>query len=121
MDGAQVATAGQAVATCVPFADTDGASRSYAGLGTDPKQKEQKDSSRVGADVRNLPRLRMYHDALFERYLALMQDERQAVGKMKEIWWYLGVSFPDEERTLRKIKKASGRTEYLEEVRKLLG
>ena len=50
-----------------------------------------------------------------------MQDERQAVGKMKEIWWYLGVSFPDEERTLRRIKKATGRAEYLEEVRKLLG
>ena len=62
-----------------------------------------------------------YHDALFEQYLALMQDERQAVGKMKEIWWYLGVSFPDGERALKKIRKAAGRAEYLAAVRTLPG
>lgn len=46
-------------------------------------------------------------------YEAIMSGERNVLFKMKEIWSYLHVSFPDGEKRVKKIKKAKNLGEYL--------
>ena len=42
---------------------------------------------------------------------------RDALFKMKEVWFYLGKMFPEAERELKKVKKADRPEEYLAAVR----
>ena len=54
-----------------------------------------------------------YHDRLFESYLALYPDKRQAVSKMKDIWSFRMICHPGKEKLFRKMRKASSPDEYL--------
>lgn len=56
--------------------------------------------------------IKSFHDDLLEAYLAYYPDERQALSKMKELWWYMRDSFPDKEREIRKLRKSSRLAEY---------
>ena len=58
------------------------------------------------------PKIKSYHDDLLEAYLEYYPDERQALSKMKELWWYMRDSFPDKEREIRKLRKSSRLAEY---------
>ena len=49
---------------------------------------------------------------LLQRYCEIYRDERQAVSKMKEIWWYMGQVYPGKEKTLKKIRKSSTLEQY---------
>ncbi len=57
-------------------------------------------------------RLRTFHDQLLDDYCAIMSGDRNALFKMKEIWSYLGASFEDADKCLKKIKKANYLTDY---------
>ena len=61
--------------------------------------------------------LKEYHDRLYAGYREEMDCERDALFKMKEVWFYLGKIFPDAERELKKVKKADRPEEYLAAVR----
>ena len=61
--------------------------------------------------------LKEYHDRLYAGYREEMDCERDALFKMKEVWFYLGKMFPDAERELKKVKKADRPEEYLAAVR----
>ncbi len=50
--------------------------------------------------------LRDFHDDLLRAYRAVLCGPAHALDKMKEIWSYLGVSFPDRRRELDAISRA---------------
>lgn len=56
--------------------------------------------------------LLQFHDALVEEYGKELSGERNVLFKMKELWIYMGCSFTEPEKYLKKIKKAEGITEY---------
>ena len=58
-----------------------------------------------------------YMEDLLALYLDMFTDPRQAVSKMKEIWWYLGSRYPGREKELKKLKKTR-ETETLRELQR---
>lgn len=56
--------------------------------------------------------LREYHDRLYRGYREALGSEKDALFKMKEVWAYLGGQFQDEERYLKRIRKAKNGEEY---------
>ncbi|MGN0154996.1 MAG: tRNA dihydrouridine synthase [Lachnospiraceae bacterium] len=63
--------------------------------------------------------LREYHDRLYAGYREALNSEKDALFKMKEVWFYLGKMFPDAEKGLKKVKKANRPEEYREAVRRV--
>ena len=57
---------------------------------------------------------------LLEDYMALGMGEKNVLFKMKEIWCYLGKSFPGQEKTLKSIRKAERLDRYRAAVEELL-
>ena len=53
-----------------------------------------------------------FHNELVEGYYAYMCEDRNTLFKMKELWTWWVVMFPGQEKTLKKIKKASNLQEY---------
>lgn len=63
--------------------------------------------------------LRQYHDALYAGYLADLGVETDVLFKMKEVWFYLGKSFQDSDKIIKKIHKAKKPEEYKAVMREL--
>jgi tRNA-dihydrouridine synthase len=63
--------------------------------------------------------LHLYHDKLYEGYLADLQAEKDVLYKMKEMWFYLGTSFTNSEKALKTIQKAKQPMEYKTAVKAL--
>ena len=61
-------------------------------------------------------RLKQYHNTLFEKYIEQMSGDTNVLFKMKELWCYLGESFPGKEKSLKKIRKTNSLREYEIEV-----
>lgn len=57
-------------------------------------------------------RMQKYHDLLFVKYREQMSGDTNVLFKMKELWVYLASQFPEEEKLLKKIKKATRLDEY---------
>lgn len=72
-----------------------------------------------GEEAVPLSYIREYHDALFEAYCSLYPDQRQAVTKMKELWYYMRHLFEDREREMKEIKKAASPAQYREAARRM--
>ena len=62
-------------------------------------------------------RMKQYHDMLYNKYVVRMSGDANVLFKMKEFWVFLGEQFPEEERLLKKIRKAN----RLEEYERLVG
>ena len=60
-----------------------------------------------------------FHDRLYAATHARIPDRRALLFRMKEAWRYLGCSFADAERPLRRIRKAQDLAEYESAVRQL--
>lgn len=60
--------------------------------------------------------IRRFHDRLYEDYQSLDMGDKNVLFKMKEIWCYLGDSFPGCEKLLKRIKKAEKLDRYEEAV-----
>lgn len=60
-----------------------------------------------------------FHDELYRRYEEQFRDDRILVDHMKELWTYLGRSFPGSGPCIRDIHKARSRIEYEAAVRVL--
>ena len=63
--------------------------------------------------------LQLFHDRLYAATRARIPDRRALLFRMKEAWRYLGCSFADAERPLRRIRKAQDLAEYESAVRQL--
>lgn len=57
-------------------------------------------------------RFQSFHDEILEGYEAYMCGDRNTLFKMKELWTWWAVMFPGQEKTLKKIKKATTIQEY---------
>ena len=77
------------------------------------------DDRRVELTAEQKQVLKEYHDTLFEAYCGLYPDQRQAVTKMKELWYYMRHLFEDRERELKEIKKAASPAQYREAARRM--
>lgn len=60
-----------------------------------------------------------FHDHLYAETRRRIPDDRALLFRMKEAWRYLGCSFQDAERILKKIRKAQRLPEYESAVREL--
>ena len=58
------------------------------------------------------PQLSAFHDTLIRNYLEEIPEWGNVLFKLKELWSYLGASFPGKEKALKHIRKARSRAEY---------
>ncbi len=54
-----------------------------------------------------------FHQELFTGYKELLAGPSHLLGRMKQIWFYLAASFPDQDKLWKKIKKAGTEECYL--------
>lgn len=66
-----------------------------------------------GGDPMTIPEYREFSDRLLDGYIESMQNETNAMMRMKEAWLYMGRQFNVTERELKKIYKAKNKAEYL--------
>jgi len=61
-------------------------------------------------------RLKNFHDALFDNYRKIFSGPAHLTGRMKGFWCYLGPSFKDSKKPLKKILKANSIAKYQDMV-----
>lgn len=63
--------------------------------------------------------LKSFHDEILIKYIKLFGEERNALFKMKEIWWYMIYIFSENKKYSKKIKKSQNLKEYQKAVESL--
>lgn len=71
-----------------------------------------QDGNEPLSKVQEMQRFRGFHDELVEGYDSYMCGDRNTLFKMKELWGYWGTQFPNQDKILKKIKKADTLAEY---------
>ena len=71
-----------------------------------------------GGDKLSSRTLRTFHNAVFKEYCAVM-GERNALFKMKELWYYMIRNFDGADRYYKSIRKAQRRCDYEAAVNEL--
>ncbi len=69
----------------------------------------------------DIPRIKAFHDDLFESYCSIFKGPAHLVGRMKGHWSYLGMSFGNNRKSLKRIFKARTKEQYLKEVDRFFG
>ena len=65
-------------------------------------------------------RFKVFHDRLRNDYMTQMSGDMNVLYKMKELWFYMIMLFPEQEKVLKKIKKARKLAEYDEAIHEIL-
>lgn len=65
-------------------------------------------------------RFKVFHDRLRNDYMTQMSGDKNVLYKMKELWFYMIMLFPEQEKVLKKIKKARKLAEYDAAIREIL-
>lgn len=92
------------------------------GLLTNPALAEQIEKRRLktGAESPDeKKRLREFHDALLAGYGEAIPGDRNVLFKMKELWFYFGQAFENDEKALKQIRKAVRMDVYKDAVAKI--
>ena len=63
--------------------------------------------------------LREFHDEVFNNYIELFNDEKNAMFRMKELWGYMIYIFSNNKKYAKKIKKAQKISDYKQAVSSL--
>ena len=63
--------------------------------------------------------LKEFHDEIFENYTILLNEDKNAMYRMKELWGYMSHIFTDNRKYYKKIKKAQKAKDYREAVSRL--
>ena len=63
--------------------------------------------------------LRRFHDAVYASLKSTLPGQAPLLGKMKELWFYMGRNFSRAESYLKQIRKAGNEIQYLSAVRTL--
>ncbi len=63
--------------------------------------------------------LKDFHDELFENYTILLNEDKNAMYRMKELWGYKSNIFTNNKKYYKKIKKAQKAKDYKEAVSRL--
>lgn len=66
-----------------------------------------------------LKRLEAFHSDLYQGYSRRLSGPGHLLGRMKQLWIYLIASFPQQQRLLKKIKRASSVQQYLQAMDEL--
>ena len=86
------------------------------GLIRNPALAEMILQEETELDADMLPRIREFHDALFEHYRETMSGDRNLLFRMKDLWSYMLAEVPDSEKLAKKIRKSQHVPEYLAAV-----
>lgn len=68
---------------------------------------EIKDNTNIDKKV-----LKEFHDEVLYKYIALFDEDRNAIFRMKELWGYMIYMFSDNKKYVKKIKKSQNLEEY---------
>lgn len=60
--------------------------------------------------------LKAFHDEILSKYIELLGEERNAMYRMKEMWWYMIYIFSDHKKHAKKIKKSQNLESYMSAV-----
>ena len=60
-----------------------------------------------------------FHDEIFENYTILLNEDKNAMYRMKELWGYMSHIFTDNKKYYKKIKKAQKAKDYRQAVSSL--
>ncbi|MCY1721240.1 tRNA-dihydrouridine synthase family protein [Prolixibacteraceae bacterium Z1-6] len=60
-----------------------------------------------------------FHRLMLESYLEIMDNEGNALNKMKQFWFYFSYNFPNPAKALKHIKKSKNILQYKSEVKKI--
>jgi len=92
------------------------------GILRNPALIEQLKCSFAGKDTPENDNARVYDfiNELYEKYLELFQSEINTLYHMKEIWGFMGESYPDAEKDLKCIRKTKSVAEYKSAVNRIL-
>ena len=63
--------------------------------------------------------IKMFHDEIFENYTILLNEDKNAMYRMKELWGYMSHIFTNNKKYYKKIKKAQKAIDYKNEVNSL--
>ena len=72
------------------------------------------DNGNTGTSI--MPRIRAFHDEIFEYYRETMSGDRNLLFRMKDLWSYMLAEVPDSEKLAKKIRKSQHVPEYLAAV-----
>lgn len=86
------------------------------GLITDPALVRQCQ----GGPALTNDELRRFHDDILSAYLSILPGERAVLFKIKELWNYWGLRFPDAAKPLKQIKKSQRLSDYRNAVDAIL-
>ncbi|MBN1064527.1 tRNA-dihydrouridine synthase family protein [Clostridium botulinum] len=67
-------------------------------------------------DFINKELLKDFHDEIFNKYIDLFNEEKNAMFRMKELWGYMIYMFSDNKKYAKKIRKAQKLSDYNEAV-----
>lgn len=56
--------------------------------------------------------LKQFHDEIFENYIILLKEDKNAMYRMKELWGYMSHIFTNNKKYYKKIKKAQKAIDY---------
>ena len=63
--------------------------------------------------------IKMFHDEIFENYTILLNEDKNAMYRMKELWGYMSHIFTNNKKYYKKIKKAQKAIDYKNAVNSL--
>jgi len=66
-----------------------------------------------------LEKLKEFHQLIFKYYSETMDNEGNAINKMKQFWIYFSYNFGNQRKTFKAIKKADTRGKYDREIQKI--
>jgi tRNA-dihydrouridine synthase len=72
------------------------------------------DTQTTDAQIRD--RLKVFHEDLFNSYKQVFSGPGHLIGRMKGFWGYLGPSFENSRKPLKKMLKSSSEQDYLDRV-----
>ena len=75
-------------------------------------EKTFEETSEKISGAEKAERLERFHRLLCDGYALVMSGDRPVLFKMKELWGFLILSCPEEEKFMKKIRKAQHLTEY---------
>ena len=86
------------------------------GILSNPFLAEEIKGRAKDSQEKRLKRLKAFHDDLFESYEEIFSGPSHLTGRMKGFWSYLGPSFEDHKKPLKKILKATSVRAYIDRV-----
>lgn len=63
------------------------------------------ETGEVGAKYSDLERFQNFHDEVYREYSTILSGDRNILFRMKELWAYFSLQFPDERKLWKKIQK----------------